>query len=135
MSVMRRPCRAIDCSRGARGTARVAGLTQEFLPGHFEVARRDLLMTLCRLGHRTRSSAHVWTCSAPRDRPPCCNRAPFNAPVAVSVALVPKFGAVAGPHLRVAETVGGHGEFDRNERVVAPAVELRPVGEDVVGHR
>jgi hypothetical protein len=77
---MRRPCRAIDRSRGVRGTAGVAGLTQEFLRDHFEAARRDLLVALCRLGHRTRSSAPVWTCSAPHDRPPCCNPAPLNAP-------------------------------------------------------
>ena len=67
-------------ARGVRGTARVAGLTQEFRRDHFEVARRDLLVALCRSGHRTRSSAHVWTCSAPRDRPPCWIRAQLNAP-------------------------------------------------------
>jgi hypothetical protein len=82
MSVMRRPCRAIDRSRGARGTARVAGLTQEFRRDHFEVARRDLLVALCRSGHRTRSSAHVWTCSARRDRPPCWIRAAERSGIA-----------------------------------------------------
>jgi hypothetical protein len=42
MSVMRRPCRAMIVP-AAGGTARDAGLTQEFLRDHFEVARRIFL--------------------------------------------------------------------------------------------
>ena len=109
----RRPCRAIDRSRGACGTALVAGLTQEFRRDHFEVARRDLLVALCRSGHRTRSSAHVWTCSAPRDRPPCWIRAQLIAPGSLHAIRVRHSVGPSSRHALSAATASEEQSGDR----------------------